>query len=174
MLFRSLIILTCVFACNLNAAIDIIFDYSYDNANFFGNEQKYIMEQVAYAFESRMTNETFPSLLKTDYGLPSNWGITNEIFLHNFLTHNHREFFDVGSITSEGNVIGKANELIIFLGSGNYNSGLNALTGYSWHTFKGSDTTNDPQVVTNNELWEDSANGRNSDDHFDPFAGVSR
>ena len=59
MLFRRLIILICVYGCNLNAAIDIIFDYSYDNANFFGNEQKYIMEQVAYAFESRMHNTNF-------------------------------------------------------------------------------------------------------------------
>jgi hypothetical protein len=36
------------------AAIDIIFDYSYDTGNYFGDEQRYIMEQVAYAFESRM------------------------------------------------------------------------------------------------------------------------
>ena len=42
-----------------HGAIDIIFDYSYDTGNYFGDEQRYVMEQVAYAFESRMGGASF-------------------------------------------------------------------------------------------------------------------
>jgi len=49
-----------------NAAIDIIFDYSYDTANYFGDEQRYVMEQVAYVFESRITS-SFTSTNLADY-----------------------------------------------------------------------------------------------------------
>jgi len=47
-------------------AIDIIFDYTYDTSNWFGDEQKYIMDQAAYAFESRLGSETFGSLIPSD------------------------------------------------------------------------------------------------------------
>ena len=48
---------------NLDGAIDIIFDYSYDSGNYFTNERKYIMEQVGYVFESRMGEKV---MLATD------------------------------------------------------------------------------------------------------------
>ncbi|NDF33952.1 MAG: hypothetical protein EB157_05265 [Euryarchaeota archaeon] len=48
------------------AGIDIVFDYSYDTTNWFGNEQRYIMDQAAYAFESRLGSESFGSLIPSD------------------------------------------------------------------------------------------------------------
>ncbi len=48
-----------ILSFNLHGAIDIIFDYSYDTGNYFSDDRKYIMEQVAYAFESRMGGESF-------------------------------------------------------------------------------------------------------------------
>ena len=56
------------FSVRLEAAIDIIFDYRYDTTNWFGDEQRYIMDQAAYAFESRLGGETFGSLIPADYG----------------------------------------------------------------------------------------------------------
>ena len=49
------------------AAIDIVWDYSYDSGNYFTDARKYVMEQVAYAFESRLGNESFGSLDPDDY-----------------------------------------------------------------------------------------------------------
>ena len=62
--------LTCVLISlfllsNSDAAIDIIFDYSYDTGNYFGDEQRYIMEQVAYVFESRLGEKVLlPQILQ--------------------------------------------------------------------------------------------------------------
>ena len=49
------------------ASVDIIWDYSYDSGNYFNDDRKYIMEQVAYAFESRLGGETFGSMDPADY-----------------------------------------------------------------------------------------------------------
>jgi hypothetical protein len=49
------------------AAIDIIWDYTYDSSGYFTDSHKYVLEQVAYAFESRLGNESFGSLDPDDY-----------------------------------------------------------------------------------------------------------
>ena len=53
--------LTLCWASPVTAAIDIIFDYSYDTGNYFNDDRRYIMDQAAYAFESRLTGESFAS-----------------------------------------------------------------------------------------------------------------
>ena len=104
-----------LFSFNLHGAIDIIFDYSYDTTNYFNDDRKYIMEQVAYAFESRMGGESFSAYRPSaDLGLTSISGLAL-----NFTSPSSSATLQpaVASTTSEGNVIGKANELIIFLGA---------------------------------------------------------
>ena len=94
-----------------SAAIDIIFDYSYDTGNYFSDDRKYIMEQVAYVFESRMGGESFAGYRPSeDLGLNSITGLGL-----NFTSPSSSATLQpaVGSTTSDGNVIGKANELII-------------------------------------------------------------
>jgi hypothetical protein len=44
-------------------AIDIVFDYRYDTIGWYGDLQKYILEQAAFAWESRLVNEYFTSLV---------------------------------------------------------------------------------------------------------------
>jgi hypothetical protein len=96
------------------AAISIIFDYSYDTGNYFGDEQRYIMEQVAYAFESRMGGTSFTSSNPADYGGTS---ASNPQFTFTNPTTGGGASVVPGSTTSEGNVIGNADELVIFLGA---------------------------------------------------------
>ena len=97
----------------MDAAIDIIFDYRYDTSNWFGDEQRYIMDQAAYAFESRLGGETFGSLIPSDYGSaldgrlsasnPVGGGTLNISF---------------GSINTNGITFGSANTITIFPGAG--------------------------------------------------------
>ena len=97
----------------VDAAIDIIFDYRYDTSNWFGDEQRYIMDQAAYAFESRLGGETFGSLIPSDYGSaldgrlstsnPVGGGTLNISF---------------GSINTNGITFGSANTITIFPGAG--------------------------------------------------------
>ena len=47
----------------LNAGINIVFDYRYDTLQWFGNEQRYILDQAAYAWETRLNSESFASLI---------------------------------------------------------------------------------------------------------------
>jgi len=47
----------------VRGAIDIVFDYRYDNIGWYGDLQKYILEQAAFAWESRLVNESFTSLV---------------------------------------------------------------------------------------------------------------
>ena len=101
------------FSVRLEAAIDIIFDYTYDTTNWFGDEQRYIMDQAAYAFESRLGGETFGSLIPSDYGSsldgrlsasnPVGGGTLNISF---------------GSITTDGITFGSENTITIFPGAG--------------------------------------------------------
>ena len=108
--FFALIFILC--ATHLYGAIDIIFDYSYDTGNYFGDEQRYIMEQVAYVFESRMGAQNFGSIIPTDYGMTS--AFQPYLYFKNPSTGSYIQPV-IGSTTSDGNVIGQANELIIFL-----------------------------------------------------------
>ena len=102
--FFALIFILC--ATHLYGAIDIIFDYSYDTGNYFGDEQRYIMEQVAYVFESRMGGSNFTSSNPADYGGTS---FSNPYFTFTNPTTGGAASVLAGSTTSEGNVIGNAN-----------------------------------------------------------------
>ena len=99
----------------LQAAIDIIFDYSYDTGNYFGDEQRYIMEQVAYVFESRMGGTSFSGYRPNeDLGLTTISG-ANLLFDNPTTAAEVRP--GIGSTTLDGNVIGRQDELVIFLGA---------------------------------------------------------
>ena len=121
------------------AAIDIIFDYSYDTTNWFGNEQRYIMDQAAYAFESRLGGESFGSLIPSDYAGTAG----NNYYLNssNPVTGNQL-LINLGSTTSEGNVVGTANTIIIFPGAGAASGSTNAwASGNYWPNNPGVDNT---------------------------------
>ena len=64
-MFRTTLILgLSVFLSQpVRGAIDIVFDYRYDNIGWYGDLQKYILEQAAFAWESRLVNESFTSLV---------------------------------------------------------------------------------------------------------------
>jgi len=94
------------------AAIDIIFDYSYDTNNYFTDEMKYVMDQAAFAFESRMANETLGSLIPSDY----NSSAVGILMIDNPTTGADLNV-TFGSTTSEGNLVGKEDEIIIFAGA---------------------------------------------------------
>ena len=85
-----------------HGAIDIIFDYSYDTSNYFGDEQRYIMEQVAYAFESRMSGTTFTSSKPSDY---TGSTASNPQFTFTNPATGGSASVVPGSTTSENNVI---------------------------------------------------------------------
>ena len=93
-------------------AIDIIFDYSYDTNNYFTDEMKYVMDQAAFAFESRMANETLGSLIPSDYN-SSEVGI---LMIKNPTTSADLNV-TFGTTTSEGNLVGNENEIIVFAGA---------------------------------------------------------
>ncbi|MDC0158094.1 hypothetical protein OAK38_10070, partial [Verrucomicrobia bacterium] len=154
-----------ILSFNLHGAIDIIFDYSYDTGNYFSDDRKYIMEQVAYAFESRMGGESFAGYRPSDdLGLSSISG-----FGLNFTSPSSSSTLQpsVGSTTSDGNVIGKANELIIFLGAKSISgstlasAGQTGRTGYSG---SGSDVT----------ALSNALNAKNSTTNYEPIAGSSQ
>ena len=165
MLKRKLIALLCLSACNLNAAIDIIFDYSYDNSNFFGNEQKYIMEQVAYAFESRMFNTNFIGFRPVeDHNLNS--FNTASSFPRIHIAHGIK--LNIGSPSPDGNIVGKSNELIIFLRSAHYSSGSYPSGGVRTIPHDGSRSwTNGPE----DEVYREILRSKDNSTNFEPLAG---
>lgn len=160
------VLMSLVGNASLHAAIDIIFDYSYDTGNYFGDEQRYIMEQVAYVFESRMGGENFASTNPTDYGLTAGSGFSTYLSFTNPTTGaNIQPAF--GSTTSDGNVIGQANELIIFLGARSLGGTTLASAGQTGYGYGG---TGSPQATA----WIDAHNARDTTTNFDPRAGSSQ
>jgi hypothetical protein len=142
------------------AAIDIVWDYSYDSGNYFTDARKYVMEQVAYAFESRLGNESFGSLDPDDY---SGSSMSPYLSFGNPTTGTTTDV-NFGSTTSEGNVVGAANKIVIFLGAqavgtGNY-LGV-ARQGYG----TGSYFPGDPWK----SYWD---NTRNSSTNWDSIGGA--
>ena len=86
----------------LKGAIDIVFDYRYDTLQWFGNEQRYILDQAAYAWETRLVSESFSSVVpeagKTAY-----------------LTTFGNQTVQFGdTVTDSGETIGAANTVVIF------------------------------------------------------------
>ena len=94
-------------------AIDIIFDYSYDTSNWFGDEQKYIMDQAAYAFESRLGSETFGSLIPSDYGS----SIDGVLTASNPVGGGYLNL-SFGTFDTNGTTFGSADTITIFPGAG--------------------------------------------------------
>ena len=147
-------------ASKLRAAVDIIFDYSYDTGGFFGDEQRYIMEQVAYAFESRMGGTTFSSSKPSDY---SGSTATNPLFTFTNPTTGAGSSVVPGTTTSEGNVIGNSSELVIFLGA--RSRGANPLAdaapgGWGSGGYFGSDP------------WVNAMQAKDTSTHFEPKLGA--
>jgi len=143
------------------AAIDIIFDYSYDTGNYFGDEQRYIMEQVAYAFESRMGGTSFTSSNPADYGGTS---ASNPQFTFTNPTTGGGASVVPGSTTSEGNVIGNADELVIFLGA--RSRGANPLADAGPAGF-GTGSYTPP------DSWVSAMLAKNTSTHWEPKMGAS-
>ena len=148
-------------------AIDIIFDYSYDTGNYFGDEQRYIMEQVAYVFESKMGGTSFTGTRPLeDVGVN---GVTAKLNFDNPTTDTNIQPL-IGSTTSDGNVIGRQDELIIFLGARSHGfSSSNVLasagqTGTAWSWTSASDK----------DAWLAVKNAKNTSSLYQPIAGVSQ
>ena len=149
------------------AAIDIIFDYSYDTGNYFGDEQRYIMEQVAYVFESRMGGTSFTGTRPfEDVGVT---GVTAKLNFDNPTTDTNIRPL-IGSTTADNNVIGRPDELVIFLGARSHGfSSSNVLasagqTGTAWSWTSASDKDD----------WLAVKNAKNTSSLYQPIAGVSQ
>ena len=143
------------------AAIDIIFDYSYDSGNYFGDDQRYIMEQVAYAFESRMGGTTFTSSKPSDYAGST---ASNPQFTFTNPSTGGSASVVPGSTTSEGNVIGNANELVIFLGARSRGANPLADAGPAgW----GSGSYYPP------DSWVTAMQAKDTSTHWEPKMGAS-
>ena len=143
-----------------NAAIDIIFDYSYDTANYFGDEQRYVMEQVAYVFESRITS-SFTSTNLADY--PTANPINPRYTFTNPTTGGSASVVP-GATTSENNVIGEANELVIFLGA--RSRGVNPL----------ADATPGGMAIDGifpGDTWYAAVQSKDTSTNFEPRMGAS-
>ena len=97
---------------SVRGAVDIIFDYSYDTSGFFTSEAKYVMDQAAFAFESRLANQTLGSMIPADY----NSTAVGKLVIENPTTGADLNV-TFGSTTSRGNIVGKENEIIIFPGA---------------------------------------------------------
>jgi hypothetical protein len=83
---------------------------------------KYVMDQAAFAFESRMANENFASMIPSDY----NSSETGLLTIENPSTGNDLNV-TIGSTTAEGNVVGESNKVIVFAGA----RSLSGKLGYS-------------------------------------------
>ena len=150
------------------AAIDIIFDYSYDTGNYFGDEQRYIMEQVAYVFESRMGGTSFSGYRPNeDLGLTTITGAS--LYFDNPTTDTNVQP-GIGSTTSEGNVIGRQDELIIFLGARSFGFSSSSVLASAAATgrsgFSGSTADNNAFIA--------ALDSKNSNSTYQPLAGVSQ
>ena len=156
-----------VFGTVSHGAIDIIFDYSYDTSNYFGDEQRYVMEQVAYAFESRMGGTTFTGTRAVeDVGVS---GVTPKLYFKNPTTNNLISPL-IGSSTADGNVIGKPNELVVFLGARSHGfSSSNVLASAAQTSHSYSYTS-----LSDRDAWLAARNAKDTSSLYQPIAGVSQ
>jgi hypothetical protein len=146
-----------------HGAIDIIFDYSYDQSNFFSDDKKYIMEQAAYAFESRMVNTTFTSINPSDYGGTSS--SDPRLMFINPTDRSTEVNIVPGSSTDDGNVVGNANELIIFIGANN----MGANKQHASAPVRYNIGYIHPSVT---DAWADAMEAKETDSHWEPMAGT--
>ncbi|MDA8807097.1 hypothetical protein N9N55_07720 [Opitutales bacterium] len=156
-----------VFGTVSHGAIDIIFDYSYDTSNYFGDEQRYVMEQVAYAFESRMGGTTFTGTRAVeDVGVS---GVTPKLYFKNPTTNNIISPL-IGSSTADGNVIGKPNELVVFLGARSHgfsSSNVLASAAQTGHSYSYTS-------LSDRDAWLAARNAKDTSSLYQPIAGVSQ
>jgi hypothetical protein len=137
-------------------AIDIIFDYTYDTSNWFGDEQRYIMDQAAYAFESRLGSETFGSLIPSTYGS----GLDGTLTASNPVTGGTLNV-SFGSLSTDGVLFGSADTITIFPGAGAASGGTLA-----W----ASGITN---PIVPGDAWYDYINNtRDTSTNYDSVGGT--
>jgi hypothetical protein len=150
------------------AAIDIIFDYSYDTGNYFGDEQRYIMEQVAYVFESRMGGTSFSGYRPNeDLGLTT---ISNaKLYFDNPTTDTNVQP-GIGSTTSDGNVIGRQDELIIFLGARSFGFSSSSVLASAAATGRSGFSGSSTDV----SAFSAALDAKDSTTNWEPLAGVSQ
>ena len=106
------IIFTTALCKITTGAISIVLDYSYDTGSYFSDERKYIAEQAAYAFESRLQSESFGHLDPAQYGSSLNFYVStkNPTSMANLQ-------MNPASATSEGNKFGDENKIVILMGA---------------------------------------------------------
>ena len=152
------IILTTALCKITTGAISIVLDYSYDTGSYFSDERKYIAEQAAYAFESRLQSESFGHLDPAQYGSSINFYVS---------TKNPTSMASLqmnpANATSEGNKFGDENKIVILMGAksvgttNQYLAVANSGFGYSG--------VNDGTFLN---YWQ---NTRNSTSNFDSVGG---
>jgi hypothetical protein len=152
------------------AAIDIVFDYSYDTVNWFGAEQRYILEQAAYAFESRLVNENFQS------GQPSGHGSAGTHYLYfSNPVNGSSDQFQLGQTTGDGNVMGETNKVTIFMGVGAASGNTNAWASGNFGTADSNnkDNSNYSDAFQNYlDNTRDSGGDGSSPINYDPIGGA--
>ena len=141
-------------ASQTEAAVDIIFDYSYDTGGYFDDEKRYILDQVAYAFESRMGGTSFTSMDPNDY--PGSTASDPKLTFTDPSTGTNSSVVP-GSMTDEGNVIGSANELIIFMGARDITS-LSTSGPFGWGT----------GGYFPPDAWVDAMLAKDTNTHYEP------
>jgi hypothetical protein len=145
------------------AAIDIVFDYTYDTVNWFGNEQRYILDQAAYAFESRLGGESFASANPADYA-----GVISNYYLYaSNPTGGSSLSIQLGSTTAEGNLVGAADKVTIFMGVGAASGSTNAWASGGFLSTHGVDNTS-----SSDRFKEYLDNVRDSATNYDPIGGA--
>ena len=145
------------------AAIDIVFDYTYDTVNWFGNEQRYILDQAAYAFESRLGGESFASANPADYA-----GVTSNYYLYaSNPTDGSSLSIQLGSTTAEGNLVGAADTVTIFMGVGAASGSTNAWASGQFFSTHGVDNTS-----SSDKFKEYLDNVRDSNTNYDTIGGT--
>ncbi len=154
----SRLFLFLVTAFPLTGAIDIVFDYSYDTGNYFTDDRKYVMDQVAYAFESRLANESFASLNPDDYS-------SDLAFYVNTYNPTTKASLNVytDTATSEGNIMGSPNKVVILLGAKSVGTGSYLAQASSGYGYSG---------VANGTFLNYWNNTRNSTANFDSVGGA--
>ena len=145
-----------LFSTFVEAAIDIIFDYRYDTSNWFGDEQRYIMDQAAYAFESRLGGESFGSLIPSDYGSSIDGRLTASSPVSGGTLN-----LSFGSFDTNGTTFGSANTITIFPGAG----------AASGNTLAWASGISNPQ--SDGDPWYDYINNtRDNPTNYDPVGGT--
>ena len=125
------------------------------------------MEQVAYAFESRMGGTTFTGTRAVeDVGVS---GVTPKLYFNNPTTNNIISPL-IGSSTADGNVIGKPNELVVFLGARSHgfsSSNVLASAAQTGHSYSYTS-------LSDRDAWLAARNAKDTSSLYQPIAGVSQ